>query len=194
MSIIFLSGCQDSPSAECSLYNSNIICDSQGTHYLWAKENCPLYCGFCQSIYIIEFIIQHNDTNYDLKATNYSKFRCHNGLDVCQLSSTLKCSNELNKLTQMQTKLFWRQNVPLLIECYITLIYRTPNTYRTLEWDRHVHPFIHGNEEGVKAHRTHAVSLMHAIHLLNTSYAHNTKNIYLCTQSEHTNTFTVTKL
>nr|XP_022344342.1 asparagine-rich protein-like isoform X2 [Crassostrea virginica] len=42
-------GCQDSPSAECSLYNSDIICDSQGTHYLWAKENCPLYCGFCQS-------------------------------------------------------------------------------------------------------------------------------------------------
>ena len=63
LSILFLSGCQDSPSAECSLYNSDVICDSQGKYYLWAKENCPLHCGFCQGIYIIEFIIQHNDIN-----------------------------------------------------------------------------------------------------------------------------------
>ncbi|XP_078310119.1 uncharacterized protein LOC111137249 isoform X7 [Crassostrea virginica] len=43
-------GCQDSPSANCSMYNSHIICDTQGTYYLWAKENCPLHCAFCQGV------------------------------------------------------------------------------------------------------------------------------------------------
>nr|XP_022344345.1 uncharacterized protein LOC111137251 isoform X2 [Crassostrea virginica] len=43
-------GCQDSPSANCSSYNSDMICDSQGVFYLWARDNCPLHCGFCQRL------------------------------------------------------------------------------------------------------------------------------------------------
>lgn len=42
------SDCEDNPSVNCSLYNTDIICDSQGIYYLWARKNCRLHCGFCQ--------------------------------------------------------------------------------------------------------------------------------------------------
>ncbi|XP_062580982.1 uncharacterized protein LOC134242855 [Saccostrea cucullata] len=39
--------CNDSPSANCSLYNATVICDLHGAYYLWARKHCPLFCGFC---------------------------------------------------------------------------------------------------------------------------------------------------
>nr|XP_022345092.1 uncharacterized protein LOC111137753 isoform X1 [Crassostrea virginica] len=44
------SGCQDNPSVNCSLYNSAVICDLQGTYYVWARKNCRLHCGFCHKV------------------------------------------------------------------------------------------------------------------------------------------------
>ncbi|XP_078310638.1 uncharacterized protein LOC144618469 [Crassostrea virginica] len=41
--------CRNSPTIDCSLYNSNITCDRNGIYYPWALENCPLFCGFCQA-------------------------------------------------------------------------------------------------------------------------------------------------
>ncbi|XP_052707018.1 uncharacterized protein LOC128182435 [Crassostrea angulata] len=43
------SDCEDTPSANCPLYNTAIVCDSQGIYYLWARKNCRLHCGFCQT-------------------------------------------------------------------------------------------------------------------------------------------------
>ena len=42
--------CRNSPTIDCSLYNSNITCDRNGIYYPWALENCPLFCGFCQGL------------------------------------------------------------------------------------------------------------------------------------------------
>nr|XP_022336718.1 uncharacterized protein LOC111132994 isoform X2 [Crassostrea virginica] len=42
--------CQDNPSVNCSLYNSAVICDLQGTHYVWARKNCRLHCGLCHKV------------------------------------------------------------------------------------------------------------------------------------------------
>ncbi|XP_062611960.1 uncharacterized protein LOC134273758 [Saccostrea cucullata] len=42
--------CNDSPSANCSLYNATVICDLHGAYYLWARKHCPLFCGFCHVV------------------------------------------------------------------------------------------------------------------------------------------------
>lgn len=47
--LLFSSDCEDNPSANCPLYKNPILCDSQGIYYPWARKNCPLHCGFCQS-------------------------------------------------------------------------------------------------------------------------------------------------
>lgn len=48
--IFNLLDCDDNPSANCSIYNTAIICDTTGIYYPWARRNCRLRCGFCQSI------------------------------------------------------------------------------------------------------------------------------------------------
>nr|XP_022336715.1 uncharacterized protein LOC111132993 isoform X2 [Crassostrea virginica] len=88
--------CQDSPSANCSLYNSDIICDSQGVYYLWARKNCPLHCGFCQKVckddpssncrlYNAVTLCDPNGSFYQ-----WASAKCPNYCGLCQETTTPK--------------------------------------------------------------------------------------------------------
>ncbi|XP_078310618.1 uncharacterized protein LOC111132993 isoform X2 [Crassostrea virginica] len=80
-----MTDCQDSPTANCSLYNSAIICDSEGMYYLWARKNCPLHCGFCHKT-----TIRINPTTESTSADPIQV--CKDNLDCRPYNASLICS------------------------------------------------------------------------------------------------------